>query len=99
MQTNANQGTLGQQTVKREPTAEELQEHIDRFRKQAYNARYRKDRLETLMQRKSAKKWDPAKKAKMVRRLVAANVTLEQADDAITGTTERLKQLNAKPSA
>lgn len=52
----------------------------------------RKERLEDLMRRKSAKKWDPEKTAKMVRRLVDSSKTMEQAESALDMIKHRLSQ-------
>lgn len=51
----------------------------------------RKSRLEDLMQRRSSKKWDAKKKAKMVRRLMVANSELEQTALALADLGPRLQ--------
>jgi hypothetical protein len=60
-------------------------------------AALRKERLEDLMQRRTAKKWDAAKKTKMVRRLVTANRELEQSDEALDQLKFRLEQVTVGP--
>jgi len=59
-------------------------------------ATLRKERLEDLMQRRGAKKWDAAKKATMVRRLVAASQTVEQCVAAVDELTKKLEQVLAQ---
>jgi hypothetical protein len=56
----------------------------------------RKARLEDLMQRRSAKKWDAGKKAKMVRRLVNSTNMVEQCVGAIDELTTKLQTLAAQ---
>jgi hypothetical protein len=56
----------------------------------------RKARLEDLMQRKIAKTWDAAKKAKMVRRLMTANQELDQSVDALDQLKHRLEQVTTQ---
>ena len=59
-----------------------------------FKATWRKDRLEELMKRKIAKKWDQAKKAKMVRRLIAVSNELRQAQDIVEQAEYKVKQLD-----
>jgi hypothetical protein len=57
----------------------------------------RKARLEDLMQRKhSPKKWDAAKKAKMVRKLMTANQELEESVNALDQLNHRLSQITTQ---
>lgn len=65
-----------------------LDEHVTLQR----NAVSRKLRCEDLMRRKSAKKWDDAKKLQMVRRLMAAGNAAETAERVIEQLREQLKQ-------
>jgi hypothetical protein len=53
----------------------------------------RKERVEALMQRRSAKKWDAKKKARMVRKLMTANQELEQTTTALTDLLPRFEAL------
>jgi hypothetical protein len=55
-------------------------------------ATQRKERCEELMGRQIAKKWSPAKKAQMVRRLMTANQEIQQCVAGID-ETERLVQV------
>jgi len=59
-------------------------------------ATLRKERLEELMSRKKAKKWDQAKKATMVRRLVTATQTIEQCVAAADEVAKKLEGVIAK---
>ena len=59
------------------------------------NATIRKERCELLMRRKSAKKWDGAKKAKMVRRLLTASTEAEESELIIRSVSEKLEKLNS----
>jgi hypothetical protein len=61
-------------------------------------AAVRKARAEELMQRRVAKGWDAAKKAKMVRRLVTAGQELDQATDALDQLRFRLEQVTSAPT-
>lgn len=54
-------------------------------------ASLRKERLEDLMSRRSAKKWDASKKATMVRKLVTATQTVEQCVGAVDELTKKLE--------
>jgi seryl-tRNA synthetase len=56
----------------------------------------RKERLEDLMQRKGVKKWAPAKKAQMVRRLVATNQIIEQCTAATDELAKKMEEILAK---
>ncbi len=59
-------------------------------------ASQRKERLEELMSRKSAKKWDAKKKATMVRKLVTATQTVEQCVAAVDEISKKLEQVLAQ---
>ncbi len=59
-------------------------------------ASQRKERLEDLMSRHIAKKWDAGKKSKMVRRLVTANQTIEQCVGAVDELTKKFEAALAK---
>ena len=62
-------------------------------------ASQRKERLEDLMSRKSAKKWDAQKKATMVRKLVTATQTIEQCVAAADELAKKLEGVVAKMKA
>ena len=62
-------------------------------------ASQRKERLEELMSRKSAKKWDAQKKATMVRKLVTATQTIEQCVAAADELAKKLEEVVAKMKA
>ena len=62
-------------------------------------ASQRKERLEDLMSRRSAKKWDAAKKANMVRKLVTATQTVEQCVAAADELTKKLEVVIAQLKA
>jgi hypothetical protein len=68
-------------------------QHINHYRAQQVAAQSRKTRQEELMQRPASKKWDAAKKAKMVRRLVRANQELEQSLSYVGQLESKLEQL------
>lgn len=74
-----------------EETPELLKKYQAEFQKQITNATSRKVRVEQLMMRYSAKKWDAKKRAKMMRRHVA---TIDQIDSA----TKILDQINDRLS-
>ena len=62
------------------------------------NAMHRKERLEDLMQRKISQRWDQAKKAKMVRRLIAATNEMKDALDVVDQAEYKLNQIDAATS-
>jgi hypothetical protein len=62
-------------------------------------ASLRKERLEDLMARRGAKKWDASKKAVMVRRLVTATQTVEQCVAAVDELTKKLEAVLATMGA
>ncbi len=59
----------------------------------------RKTKLEELMSRPTAKKWDATKKAKMVRRLVTSTETVEQCVVAVDEVSRKLEEVLAKMTA
>lgn len=59
----------------------------------------RKARLEDLMSRQIAKKWDAKKKATMVRKLVNAGQTIEQCIGAVDELSKKLEEVMAKLGA
>lgn len=73
-----------------------LQYQLAYVRNTLVAAAARKERLEDLMSRKGAKKWQPAKKALMVRRLMVATQTVEQCTLAIDELTKKLAEVLAK---
>ena len=86
----------------RSVTAESQQETIDQLEAMlAGYARYgtfaegRKARLADLMSRHSAKKWTPAKKARMARRYFTAGQGAEEAAGQVALLRDRLTQLAA----
>jgi len=72
---------------------EQLKSWLEQFAQKYKMATTQKSRLEDLMKRKSTKSWSPEKTAKMVRRLMAANKQIEQAEGALDQLTHRLSQL------
>lgn len=97
----ATQPTTTQPVIKpeTEPTVEEqiieLQFRIAYVQHLQRCASSRKARLEDLMQRRSAGKWDPTKKAKMVRRLITVDQTLEQCVPVLAELTTNLEKVVA----
>lgn len=71
---------------------EQLKRWLEHFANVYRAASARKERCEDLMRRKSAKKWDPTKTAKMVRKLMTANKEIEDATNALDQVTHRLSQ-------
>lgn len=55
----------------------------------------RADRIDMLMQRRSARKWSAKKKQKMVRRLINARQTVDQLEPIIAQVNVRLEQHGA----
>jgi hypothetical protein len=76
-----------------------LQYQLAYVKRTLYCATDRKARLEDLMSRDKAKTWDAKKKAKMVRRLVAANQAVEQCVTAVDELTKNLEGVMAKMGA
>lgn len=89
MQEHTHQHTEEEQP---EVSVEQLKSWLEHFARSYQNASARKDRLVDLMGRKKTKKWSPEKTAKMVRRLVAANKEIEQAENALDQVQHRLSQ-------
>lgn len=76
-------------------TPERLLGQIYQFALQQHFAVARKERLEELMQRKKARTWDNAKKAKMVRRLMAVTKERQETDTALEQLKFRLSQITS----
>lgn len=72
---------------------EQLKAWLEHFARVYRLASFRKARCEDLMRRPSAKRWDAAKTARMVRRLVAANTEVEQSENALDQCSHKLSQL------
>lgn len=95
----AAQPLIGNAPTENKPEdPEELVRKLYFFNHVKVCATSRKGRVEELMQRRSAKKWDAKKKARMVRRLVTANQELEQSESAIDQITHRLSQITTAPA-
>jgi len=73
-----------------------IQRQIQAYTRVKANAGSRKERLTELMQRRSAKKWDPKKKAQMVRRLMTASEELDQSVDFLDQLNHRLEQITTQ---
>lgn len=71
---------------------EQLKRWLEHFANVFRSASQRKERCEDLMRRQGAKKWDAAKTAKMVRKLMTANKEIEDATNALDQVTHRLSQ-------
>jgi len=84
-----------------EPTApqqdhpEELEAMIAGYARYEAFAEGRKQRVAALMQRPSARKWSPAKKARMTRRYFEAGQGAEQAASNVALLRDRLTRLAA----
>ena len=74
-------------------TAEMLERYREEFNKQIRNGTSRKERLEALMVRHSAKKWSPEKRSKMIRRHQAAVSQIDSAAKLIDQINLRMEQL------
>ena len=70
--------------------------HINVYSHTLMCATSRKQRNEQLMSRKSAKAWTPAKKAKMVRRLMTTNQEITQSENALDQLKIHLERLMAE---
>lgn len=79
-----------------EPSQKVNVDHLRKVRaniqEELFSASTRKERIESLMQRKSAKKWKPRKVAKMVRRLSIASKIKDGAAEIIDKIDYRLSQ-------
>lgn len=92
--TQANKPLIGnERTEQPEETPERLTAMIAAYTRAKTNAEGDKARLADLMQRKKAQTWDAAKKAKMVRRFMTANKTIDEAAPMINHLQDRLSQI------
>ena len=89
---------IGNEQMQQVASVLELKLRLAFFKRMHLAANSRKDRLEDLMQRKIAKTWDAAKKAKMVRRLVSANKVLEQSVMAVDIVEQEIEKQLAQPA-
>jgi hypothetical protein len=90
------QTTQVQTPEERDKEIEQLKHWLEHFARKFKFAASRKERCEELMRRRSAKKWDAAKTARMVRRLMAANQELEQSEGALDQCGARLRELGVE---
>jgi len=81
---------IEQETVKDNP--EHLNKVKNIFVRQVTFSQGSKDRIETLMKRKSARKWNAKKVAKMVRRYTSALKTNQEASEIVDNIDYRLSQ-------
>jgi hypothetical protein len=93
-----HQHSEGQQEETLEKKIEQLKNWLEHFARIYKFATFNKERCEELMRRKSVKRLTPAKTARMVRRLVAANKEIEQASDALDRVSHELSQLGVEVS-
>lgn len=77
---------------------EQLKRWLEHFARQYKVAAADKERCEDMMRRPGAKKWSSEKTQKMVRRLMLANKTVEQAEETLDQITQRLSQLGVEVS-
>lgn len=85
---------IGNQPVApQQDTPERLEAMMAGYARHGAFAEARKQRLADLMQRRSAKKWSPAKKAQMARRYFEAGQGAEQAIEQVALLRDRLQQL------
>lgn len=96
MQEHSHAQIGSQQEETPENKIERLKAWMDHFARAYKFASFRKERTEMLMRRKSAKKWDAKKTARMVRRLVTANKEIEQSSDALDRVSHELSQLGVE---
>jgi len=87
------QSLIGNEPSEKKENPLELARQIHFYTRTQHSAKDRHERLLDLMQRRSAKKWIPKKKQKMVRRLQSTSQILEQCDSALDQLTTRLQQL------
>lgn len=73
-------------------SVEQLKTWLEHFAGVYKQASIRKEYVENLMRRKSAKRWDPKKTARMVRRLLDASKAIEQSENALDLVRHRLSQ-------
>lgn len=89
--------THDEQTVQeREEEITQLKRWLEHFADTYRFFSSRKERLEDLMRRQSAKQWKPEKVARMVRRLMTANKEIEQAEGVLDRCSARLSQLGVE---
>lgn len=69
-----------------------LRKHLASFETMFNSATLRKQHVQSMMQRKSAKRWDATKKARMVRKLMTADIEIERATQAIHYFRSRLDE-------
>lgn len=85
---------IGNQPTETTPeTPEKLESMLVVYGRMQTVAKSRKDRLADLMQRSGASKWDPKKKAQMVRRLVEATNGADQLGTLVDQLQHRLQQI------
>lgn len=93
MQEENNAMAQVQSPQDREKEVAQLQHWLEHFAGKYKIASFRKSRYEDLMRRKSAKKWNPEKTARMVRRLLSANKEVEQSETMLERCRSRLHEL------
>lgn len=77
----------------RDKEIEQLKHWLEHFASKFKFTASRKERCEELMRRRSAKKWDAAKTARMVRRLMAATKEMEQSEGVLDQCATKLSGL------
>lgn len=82
----------GHEPVNAEENVEQLRQWLESFSREFNVSTARKERLETVMSRKGARRWSHLKSSKMVRRLVAATKIVESSSDALDRIAHRLSQ-------
>ena len=90
---------IGNAHVDKKDDPELLAKQLHSYQRLQLFATSRKARCEELMRRRSAKKWDAAKKARMVRKLMTANKELETSTGMIEQLMARLTQLWGEANA
>jgi len=93
---DTKQPLIGQTPTSTEPVREDpatLQRQIAYYTHVQRCASIRRERAEELMQRPVAKSWDAAKKAKMVRKLMASKQEFDQSVSALDQLNFRLQQV------
>lgn len=91
------QPIIGQEASAKKENLEQLNAFLEHYKRIKNFTAGRKERLLELMQRKIAKTWKPAKKAKMVRRLTTANQLFTEAESAVDQIEMRLSQNETGP--
>ena len=84
-----------QPTASNQESTEQLEAMIAGYSRYGAFAEGRKARVKALMERHSAKKWSPAKKARMARRYFTAAQGAEEAAGQVALLRDRLAQLAA----